>query len=397
MEQTNSLDNQTRVLVVDDEPAVCRSVTKVLERKGYKVAEALCASSALDLLEKGETYDLLIVDLMMPQTNGVELLKIVRERWQKTPVLIITGYASIASAVETTKLGALGYLPKPFTPDELARAVEEVMSGPVPEVADGFPPESSVDVDLPFDRHELAQATSASYVDHLTRSDLPLVNQTPSASLPVDYCSLGERSCKRFAKQGMCKQPECPIIASERKKAAKSGTVVYMMTDPIDVDMPFSRAEVASMTSETYVNALGRSDMPVVGFWQAASEAAAVPKVLVVDDEPVVVNSIRKTLARRAYKVEEAFSGKEALSMIAKGTYDLVLLDMRLPDANGLELISDIRKRKPSLRVVIVTGYASIDTAVEAIKLGASDYVAKPFTPNELYDVTSRSLQRAVA
>ncbi len=134
MEQTNSFDNQTRVLVVDDEPAVCRSVTKVLERKGYKVAEALCASSALDLLEKGETYDLLIVDLMMPQTNGVELLKIVRERWHKTPVLIITGYASIASAVETTKLGALGYLPKPFTPDELARAVEEVMSGPVPEV-----------------------------------------------------------------------------------------------------------------------------------------------------------------------------------------------------------------------------------------------------------------------
>ncbi len=195
----------------------------------------------------------------------------------------------------------------------------------------------------------------------------------------------------------MCKQPECPIIVSERKKAAKSGTVVYMMTDPIDVDMPFSRAEVASMTSETYVNALGRSDMPVVGFWQAASEAAAVPKVLVVDDEPVVVNSIRKTLARKAYKVEEAFSGKEALSMIAKGTYDLVLLDMRLPDANGLELICDIRKRKPSLRVVIVTGYASIDTAVEAIKLGASDYVAKPFTPNELYDVTSRSLQRAVA
>jgi ActR/RegA family two-component response regulator len=70
---------------------------------------------------------------------------------------------------------------------------------------------------------------------------------------------------------------------------------------------------------------------------------------------------------------------------------------MRLPDANGLELISDIRKRRPNLRVVIVTGYASIDTAVEAIKRGATDYVAKPFTPNELYDVASRSLKRAVA
>jgi DNA-binding NtrC family response regulator len=137
--------------------------------------------------------------------------------------------------------------------------------------------------------------------------------------------------------------------------------------------------------------------MPVVGFWQDAMEAAEVPKVLVVDDEPVVANSIRKTLVRKAYRVEEAFSGKEALSLIAKGAYDLVLLDMRLPDANGLELISDIRKRRPNQRVVIVTGYASIDTAVEAIRRGASDYMAKPFTPNELYEVTSRTLNRRVA
>jgi DNA-binding response OmpR family regulator len=399
MEKSDLLANQARVLVVDDEATVCRSVTKVLERKGYQVVQALCVSSALDILEQGGTYDLIILDLMMPQTGGIELLKIIRERWPETPVLIITGYASIASAVETTKLGAVGYLPKPFTPEELAEAVENVKAGAAPEPADtdSFPPQSSIDVDLPFDGRELAKATSPTYVEHLSRSDMPLVDQPPKAAFPVDYCSLGERSCKRFAKQGMCKQAECPIIVSERKKAAKSGTVVYMMTDPIDVDMPFSRAEVASMTSEAYVNALGRSDMPVVGFWGSAAEAATAPKVLVVDDEPVVVNSIRKTLARRAYKVEEAFSGNEALSLIAKGSYDLVLLDMRLPDANGLELITDIRKRKPNLRVVIVTGYSSIDTAVEAIKRGASDYVAKPFTPNELYDVTSRTLKRAVA
>jgi DNA-binding NtrC family response regulator len=400
MERIDSLANQARILVVDDEPTVCKSVTKVLERKGYKVAEALCVSSALDILEQGNVYDLIILDLMMPQTGGIELLKIARERWSETPILIITGYASIASAVETMKLGAVGYLPKPFTPDELAQAVENIMTEALPESmedSDRFPPDSQVDVDLPFDGRELAKATSPSYVEHLTRSDMPLVEQRASAVLPAEYCSLGERSCKRFVKQGMCKQAECPVVVSERKKAAKAGTVVYMNIDPIDVDMPFSRAEVASMTSEAYVNALGRSDMPVVGFWRSAAEATAMPKVLVVDDEPVVVNSIRKTLVRKAYKVDEAFSGQQALSMIAKGAYDLVLLDMRLPDANGLELISDIRKRRPNLRVVIVTGYASIDTAVEAIKRGATDYVAKPFTPNELYDVASRSLKRAVA
>jgi two-component system response regulator HydG len=137
--------------------------------------------------------------------------------------------------------------------------------------------------------------------------------------------------------------------------------------------------------------------MPIAGFWRSAKAAARSPKVLVVDDEPVVVNSIRKTLARKAFKVAEAFSGKEALSRIMAENFDMVLLDMKLPDANGLELISDIKKRKPNLRVVIVTGYASIDTAVEAIKRGANDYMAKPFTPEELFSTASRVLDRAVA
>ena len=399
MKEMDRQDDKTRVMVVDDEATVCRSVSKILDRKGCQVTEALSVASALEILEKDAGYDLIIVDLMMPHTGGVELLKIVKETRPQIPILIITGFASIASAVETTRLGAVGYLPKPFTPEELAQAVENVLAGAAVEAAEdagAFPPSSSIDVDLPFDARELARATSESYVEHLTRSDMPVVQQ-PAAALPVDYCSLGERSCKRFAKQGQCKQPECPIVVGERKKAAKSGTVVYMMNDPIDVDMPFSRAEVASITGPAYVNALGRSDMPVVGFWQAAMDAAEVPKVLVVDDEPVVANSIRKTLTRKSYRVEEAFSGKEALSLIAKGAYDLVLLDMRLPDANGLELISDIRKRRPNQRVVIVTGYASIDTAVEAIKRGATDYMAKPFTPNELYEVTSRTLGRRVA
>ncbi len=397
MTQAEPIANQTNILVVDDEASVCRSVEKILIRKGYQVAQALCVSSALDKLEGIGGFDLIIADLMMPQAGGLELLKIVRERWPKTPVLIITGYASISSAVESTRNGAVGYLPKPFTPQELEQAVDEVLTRVPSEAlpADDLTPAGPIDVDMPFDRNEVASATSEKYVEHLTRSDMPLIATLPAPA--VDYCSKGRRSCKRMVKQGMCKQPECPLMVAERKKAARAGVVVSIVPDPIDVDMPFSRTEVASVTGEAYVNALGRSDMPVTGFWQSAKAAAQRPKILVVDDEPVVVNSIRKTLARKAFKVAEAFSGQEAISRIMSENFDLVLLDMKLPDANGLDLIKDIRKRKPSLRVVIVTGYASVDTAVEAIKRGADDYMAKPFTPDELYNTTDRALNRAVA
>ncbi len=392
MSNSETATDRTNILVVDDEPGVCRSVEKVLCRKGYQVAQALCVTSALDTLEAGANFDLIIVDLMMPQVGGMELLKIVVDRWPSTPVLIITGYASIASAVDATRHGAVGYLPKPFTPEELENAVDRILRGVPLQVprAEAQPPAGPIDVDMPFDSDEVALATSPRYVEHLTRSDMPL------APAP-DYCSLGKRSCKRMAKQGTCKQPECPLVVAERKKAAKAGVVISFVPDPIDVDMPFSRTEVASMTGESYVNALGRSDMPITGYWRSGKASAQAPKVLVVDDEPVVVNSIRKTLARKEFKVVEAFSGREALSRIMSESFDLVLLDMKLPDANGLELVTDIKRRKPNLRVVIVTGYASIDTAVEAIKRGANDYMAKPFTPDELYSTTNRVLQRAVA
>ncbi len=397
MRESDQMANQTSILVVDDEASVCRSVEKILNRKGYQVSQALCVSTALDQLEGEGAFDLIIADLMMPQVGGLELLKIVKERWPETPVLIITGYASIASAVESTRNGAVGYLPKPFTPQELEEAVGRILSSAPSEVpqADGLTPAGPIDVDMPFDRQEVALATSARYVEHLTRSDMPLIEAQPAPA--ADFCSKGQRSCKRMTRQGMCKQPECPLMVAERRKAAKAGVVVSLIPDPIDVDMPFSRTEVAALTGETYVNALGRSDMPVTGFWQSAKAAAQLPKVLVVDDEPVVVNSIRKTLARKAFKVAEAFSGKEAIARIMSESFDMVLLDMKLPDANGLELVTDIKKRKPNLRVVIVTGYASIDTAVEAIKRGANDYMAKPFTPDELYTTASRVLNRAVA
>ena len=137
--------------------------------------------------------------------------------------------------------------------------------------------------------------------------------------------------------------------------------------------------------------------MPVVGHWGQDAAESKIPKVLVVDDEAVVVYSIRKILARKGFAVEAAYNCKDALAQVFSQDYDLVLLDMRMPDGNGLDLLPKVKARQPNLRVVIVTGYASIDTAVEAIRKGASDYMPKPFTAEELYSMASRVLGAAAA
>jgi len=385
-------EKNLNVLVVDDERQVCQSVQKILKRRGYQVESELCVAGALHRLEQQEKLDLIIADLMMPQTGGIDLLKSMRDRWPQIPVLIITGYASIASAVETTRLGAAGYIPKPFTPEELEEAVEKVVvRGPWKRDAEA---ESVIDVDMPFNPEEVKSATSEGYVRHLTRSDVPVVDAKP-ATVAEDFCALGNRNCKRFKTKGICREPECPIVTAERKKGTRAGIVSPTVLDPIDVDMPFSASEVAAATSEAYLASLDRSDMPNAAQWRTAK--AAGRRVLVVDDEVVVVNSIRKSLIRKGHAVDEAFTGKEALARILMHHYDLVLLDMRMPDLNGLELLPKIKNHRPNLPVVIVTGYASIDTATEAIRRGANDYLGKPFSPDELYDVTTRALRTAAA
>ena len=108
-----------RVLVVDDEPSICRSCEKILVREGYEVRTVLSGSEALDLLGR-EAFDLVFTDLKMAEMGGMELLEALRSQYPDVVPVVITGFATIASVVETMKVGAFDYLPKPFTPDEMA-------------------------------------------------------------------------------------------------------------------------------------------------------------------------------------------------------------------------------------------------------------------------------------
>jgi DNA-binding NtrC family response regulator len=113
-----------RVLVVDDEPPICRSAEKILAKVGLLARSALNGYAALTLLEN-ESFDVVITDLKMSSMGGLELLRRVKEGNPDAVVVVMTGYASVASAVEVMKSGAFDYLPKPFTPEELRAVVRQ--------------------------------------------------------------------------------------------------------------------------------------------------------------------------------------------------------------------------------------------------------------------------------
>jgi DNA-binding response OmpR family regulator len=531
-----------KIMVVDDEVGICKNIEKILRKSNYAVTHASSAKEALAIMAK-ESFSLLISDIVMPEMNGLEFLKLVKKEWPVTKAVMMTAYASTDTAVKAIRIGALDYIPKPFTPDELRATVENALSGKLVEAKISEKERQAIniiDVDIPFDADEVAQSAGEEYARHLGPSDMPVVDLKRVE--PVEgFCEVGSMVCDIFKKLGATckagtKTAACPQLAKKTKAARKKGPDTRKL---IGIDQPFDYDEVMAVTGPEYIRNLqtdgvvtpyyeelkadvarrmetqprsGESEPvitvsvddraveiiasePVNGFceigsmvcdifiklgatckagtktaqcpqlakkkraaktssvdtatliapdlpfdYKAVAEATGVdyvdnlvyegvvqlsyeklkenvarmmaekPKgadihpfpetashrnILVVDDEVAVNNNIRKILLKKGYAIDQATTKEEALEQINAHAYRLVLLDLRIPGVKGLELLKAIVDKNPETRVIIITGYASIETAVEAARIGAVDYLPKPFTPDEIRNATERAFQLA--
>lgn len=113
---------------------------------------------------------------------------------------------------------------------------------------------------------------------------------------------------------------------------------------------------------------------------------------LVVDDEPVVTRGCRRVLSEAGYEVDTAESGREGMRRALEKNFDLVMTDLKMPDLDGMELVRTLRSQRPATAVVIITGYGTIPSAVEAIRIGVADYLEKPFSPEQLTEAAERAV-----
>jgi DNA-binding response OmpR family regulator len=527
-----------RIMVVDDEAGICRNVEKILTKNNYAVTSANSARQALEIMAE-QSFNLLITDIVMPRMNGLELLKKVKTQWPQTKALTMTAFASTDTAVRAIRLGALDYLPKPFTPKELRSMVADALSGKLIE-AKVSPEEMAeinvIDVDVPFDMDEVAGQTGADYARMLGRSDMPVVEvkadqplegfcevgvmvcdifkklgatckagvktsvcpqkkaptgkaeakaadvrtlvgidqpfsyeeivqvtgpeyvqhlqsdgvvisyyeelkqdvarmlgKVPAVGAPADaeeiapsgevqvaitaseamegFCQTGTMVCDIFKKLGAtCKAGTktgvCPQLKARQKKAA-ADEVGFDGRRMISVDMPFDIREVAAITGSEYLDYVAGDGLVQIPYEQLKANyrqaQADLPgrslqkghPVLVIDDEVAVNNNIRKILAKSGYAVDQANTKQEALAKIDRYQYVLILLDLKLPGVQGLELLQYIGASQPSAKVIMITGYASIETAKEAARMGAVEYLPKPFTPEEIRNATERAFKLA--
>jgi len=116
-------------------------------------------------------------------------------------------------------------------------------------------------------------------------------------------------------------------------------------------------------------------------------------KILVIDDDRDICDVLKKTLVHDGYKVKTITKPKNALRDVKKNTYHLIILDLKMPEISGEDLLRDIRKVNSDISVIILTAFPSVDSAVQALHSQVFDYVRKPFKINELRDIVRNALK----
>lgn len=158
-------------------------------------------------------------------------------------------------------------------------------------------------------------------------------------------------------------------VRAALRKRAREGEVQRLLEQLTELNEAFLSS----------LHQLRRENLQLTEQLERPQAADAIWTMLVVDDDVAVVALLETLLRSQGFSVEGANSGAEARRLLAANTYDLVLTDKNLGDANGLDLVREIRANSPQTRVLVMTGFATVDSAVEAIHTGAAGYLRKPF------------------
>ncbi|MGC9965929.1 MAG: response regulator [Syntrophobacteraceae bacterium] len=118
------------------------------------------------------------------------------------------------------------------------------------------------------------------------------------------------------------------------------------------------------------------------------------PKVLVIDDEPDFLETVVKRLRKRQIEAAGVGGGKEAVRLLSEQSFDVVILDLRMPGMDGLETLKEIKKKSPLTEVIMLTGHGSVESGIQGMQLGAFDYVIKPADFEELLEKVNQAAER---
>jgi len=371
------MGTEHKLLVVDDEPVVCESCERIFEDQGFDVQTSTNSVHGLELATR-EDYDAILLDIRMPQLDGLGFLRALRERERNTPVIIITGYASVPNAVEAMRLGAVDFIPKPFTPEEISGAVSRVvvlprpMEQPAREAVAAIPP-------VPGETRFAGEAWLRAAPDGTVKVGAFLSGVESRTVEDIRLPHVGE-----YVYQGL---PLAAVVLENGRSK--------LVPSPVSGEIVEVHQDVRERPERVW-------DEPCDQGWLArirpaaleAEAAEACPRtvVLVTTDESRSAG-LRADLTRLGCVVRPARTAEEAVA--AAGAGILALVDASSLGAAGPDLVARLNDAVPQAKVVVVRGSGRVDEAAYRARR-VMYYAVEPLRRAELLDILASAFRPAL-
>jgi len=332
-----------QILAVDDDLASRLLLQKSLKNDSYLVTVCESGEKALQLIRK-EKYDLVITDLIMEGIGGLDLLGEIKKIAPDLSLILLTGHASIETAIEAVRLGASDYLLKPINVDELGFRVKKALE------------QIELQRKLKDAQRNLTYSATIATANHEINQPLTvIISAIDMIRMEIEKMHLKNDRLDNYLE----------LLTKSSLRIANLLRKLREITSPKMQEIPYGVTMI-----DIDVGDLGVKDR----------------YVLVIEDEENLRQIIHEVLDSASYKVILAETAKEAIDLF-RGDKDLieaVILDFNLPDSDGLSVLRDLQKIDPNVKILLTSGFDVEDSITEALKLGALDFVRKPFNRRQI-------------
>ena len=348
--------SKERILVVDDDHIVLMGLEGVLKHDGFNVSTASTAKEATELLES-EPFDLVLTDLVLQDDDGINVLKKSKGISSDMVVIMITGFASIKSAIEALQQGAFDYIIKPCEDEELLIRVRRGLERRrlLKEIHEK---------EIQDERLKAITQTAVTVNDQINTPLNVILTSAEFLRGAVEQENFAAEESLSFIESEVSKIKN---VVSELAHIINPKIKQYALSEITMVDLERSTFQTSDISSRDI---------------QKTSAT-----ILVVDDEEYMLQSLSKLLTLLGFETKTALDGETALELFKSNNVDLIITDINMPGMSGIDLLKEIKLLNPELPVIVITGYSAEKAQVLAEKNKADGFLPKPFRMNDIKDL----------
>jgi len=439
-------ENLHQVLVVDDEEDILNLIKTILSTQGYEVTTAQSGQEALEKLREKIPH-LIILDVLMPEMDGYEVCRIIRKNpvYKHIPIIILTAKSNIEEEIEGWRLGIDEYKVKPFDPEELLAIVDTIIyrtylgidANPLTRLPGNNSIREEINrcieekkhfaicfIDLDnfkaFNDHygfakgdeaiKLTAEVIINVVHHLGSEDDFIGHIGGDDFVIITQIEKVELMCQEIIKEF---DKAIPELYSEEDRS--QGYIVSFNRKLEREEFPIMTISIGVVTNKkkdlthlAQVSALGTELKEYAKTFfgsnyvvdkrieerEMVKEEKQDGNILILDDDPDICSILSVLLKKEGYNITTVQNGASALSQIEEKSFNILLLDVRLPDMSGLEVLKRIKEKTPETTVIIMTGLSSMEAPIDLLRYNVYDYLQKPLDIEKLKVIIKRGIEK---